>query len=283
MAIAGMQFLPNDMYRAQAVHEPPFHAVLPCYDSQITKYCETLGFMSESANSEPGQSQSGERHFVTIATAVIILFAVGYVLLMFAITQREKNVPPGDHLFFENTESRLIPPDHARHLVDFSLTDRTGRTVTHADLENKFLVVDFLFTGCSLTCPAINAQMTKIQALTTNQPDVRLVSLTVDPRDDTPDVLAKYAKRFGADTNRWLLLTGDKPVLYNLIGTSFLSQDLNDSFSYMPGNFSHTDRVALVDPHGHVCGYFDGLNQNTPASVVAEIEKLRNQNPKQIP
>jgi len=107
---------------------------------------------------------------------------------------------------------------------------------------------------------------------------VKLVSLTVDPRDDTPAVLEKYGERFGADTNRWLLLSGDRPVLYHLIGNSFLAQDLDDPFSFMPGNFSHTERIAVVDARGNLRGYFDGLNENTPVAVVQEIAKMRSQN-----
>ncbi len=102
-----------------------------------------------------------------------------------------------------------------------------------------------------------------------------LVSLTVDPRDDTIEALAKYGERFGADTNRWLLLTGDKTELYGLIAASFLNQDLDDPFNSMPGNFSHTDRIALMDAHGRLRGFFDGLNPNTAAAVVEEIGRLR--------
>jgi protein SCO1/2 len=171
----------------------------------------------------------------------------------------------------------LIQPDHPRSLVDFSLTDSTGRPVTRVDLDGKILIVDFLFTSCSLTCPVVNKQMAQIQQLTTNQPDVKLVSLTVDPRDDTPDVLEKYGQSFGADTNRWVFLTGNKAVLYDVIGKSFLAQDLNDPFAYMPGNFSHTERIAVMDARGHLEGYFDGLNQNTAGAVVDEIAKLRNE------
>jgi protein SCO1/2 len=159
--------------------------------------------------------------------------------------------------------------------VNFSLTDRTGRQVTRADLAGQFLVVDFLFTSCSLTCPAVNRHMAEIQQLTTNQPDVKLLSLTVDPRDDTTAVLASYGLKYGADTNRWWMLTGDKSVLYHLIGTTFLNADLDDPFSYMPGNFSHTERIALVDGQGNVRAYFDGLSKNVAPAVVTEIGRLR--------
>jgi cytochrome oxidase Cu insertion factor (SCO1/SenC/PrrC family) len=168
-----------------------------------------------------------------------------------------------------------ISPDHPRQLVDFSLTDRTGRTVTRADLAGRFLVVDFLFTSCSLTCPVVNGHMAQIQQLTTNQPDVKLLSLTVDPRDDTTAVLSEYGHKYGADTNRWWLLTGDKSTLYHLIGTSFLSADLDDPFTYMPGNWSHTERIAVVDPQGNVRAYFDGLSENVATAVADEIGRLR--------
>jgi protein SCO1/2 len=117
--------------------------------------------------------------------------------------------------------------------------------------------------------------MAQIQQLTTNQPDVKLLSLTVDPRDDTTAVLTQYGLKFGADTNRWWLLTGDKSTLYHLIGSSFLSADLDDPFTYMPGNWSHTERIAVVDPQGNVRAYFDGLSENVAAAVVAEIGQLR--------
>ncbi len=212
-----------------------------------------------------------ERLFLSVALIVALVFGTGFCFLIFSLNSREKTADAAS----EYAPPQLIAPDHPRQLVDFSLTDRSGRTVTRNELAGKFLVVDFLFTSCSLTCPVVNRCMAQIQQLTTNQPDVQLVSLTVDPRDDTPETLAKYGERFGADTNRWLLLTGDKTTLYGLIAATFLNQDLDDPFSYMPGNFSHTERIALVDAHGNLHGYFDGLNNNTATAVVEEISRLR--------
>ena len=217
------------------------------------------------------KQRNDERLFFYAAIIASLVFGTGFCWLLFALNSRDETqtVP------VENKEAVVIPPDHPRQLVNFSLTDRTGRTVTRSELNGEFLVVDFLFTSCSLTCPAVNRHMAQIQQLTTNQPDVRLVSLTVDPRDDTTEVLAKYGERFGADTNRWLFLTGAKTTLYDLIGTSFLAQDSDDPFSYMPGNFSHTERIAVVDPQGQVQAYFDGLNDGVESAVVAEINRLR--------
>jgi protein SCO1/2 len=119
--------------------------------------------------------------------------------------------------------------------------------------------------------------MAQLQKLTADQRDVMLVSLTVDPRDDTIPVLAKYGEQFGADTNRWLLLTGEKTSLYRLISNSFLAQGDPDPFNYMPGNFVHTERIALVDPSGRVRTYFDGLQEDVAEKISSEIARLRSE------
>ncbi|MDD5140025.1 MAG: SCO family protein [Verrucomicrobiales bacterium] len=173
------------------------------------------------------------------------------------------------------SHSHGTPPDRPRELAGFTLTDRSGRTVTRADLDGKFLVVNFVFTGCSITCLDVNRRMAEIQTLTARQPDVKLVSLTVDPRTDTPQVLAEFGNRFGADTNRWLLLTGDKPVLYDLIEKSFIPRDPDDPYNFMPGGFTHTERIAVMDTHGRLRAFFDGMKPETSQAVTDEINQLR--------
>ena len=168
-----------------------------------------------------------------------------------------------------------ILPDKRRTLGDFTLIDETSRTVTRGDFTGKILAVSFLFTSCSVTCPEVSKRMAEIQRLTAGEADVRLVSLTVDSRSDTPPVLAKWGARFGADTNRWFLLTGTKAVLHGLIARSFLAQDNGDPFNSMPGNFTGTERIAVVDKHGQTRIYFDGLRNETSAAVAAEITRLR--------
>jgi protein SCO1/2 len=225
---------------------------------------------------EQSKPENGERLFVIVAVVICFILGTGFCALLFVLNYRgQSQAASADSL--PDSKPAFIQPDHPRSLAEFTLTDSAGHAITRADLSGKILVVDFLFTSCSLTCPAVNTQMAQIQQLTTNQPDIRLVSITVDPRDDTPVVLQKYGARFGADTNRWLFLTGQKAALYNLIGKSFLAQDLNDPFSNMPGNFSHTERIAVMDARGNLRGYFDGLNQNAASAVVEEIAKLRNE------
>ncbi len=215
-------------------------------------------------NTEPQKSSgwgNDEKLFLGIVIALAVIVGIGSWFMATVLSQRD--------------QLHGMLPDKPRQLQNFSLTASTGRTVTRADLDGKILAVSFLFTSCSLTCPEVSRHMAEIQRLTTNFDDVRLLSLTVDPRSDTPPALARWGARFGADTNRWLLLTGDKAVEHALIGDSFLDTDSSDPFNSMPGNFTGTERIAVVDKHGRIRIYFDGTRNETPAAVVAEIARLR--------
>lgn len=177
----------------------------------------------------------------------------------------------------DSIAAKLSPqlPEQPRSLVAFSLTDQTGRTVTQAEVAGKFAVVNFVHTSCSVSCLEVNRQMAEVQRLTAGQDDVRLLSLTVDPRTDTAPVLDEFGRKFGADSNRWHLLTGDKATLYGLIETSFLKREPLAHTSPMPGGFMDVDRIVLVDRAGNVRRYFDGMRSTTPAAILKLLGELR--------
>ena len=106
-------------------------------------------------------------------------------------------------------------------LPDFSLTERSGRNVTLADLREKVWIANFIYTHCTDTCPLQSARMAKLQDDFAGERDLRLVSITVDPARDTPRVLVGYAARYGADPQRWLFLTGEKQAIYALAQQGF--------------------------------------------------------------
>jgi cytochrome oxidase Cu insertion factor (SCO1/SenC/PrrC family) len=104
---------------------------------------------------------------------------------------------------------------------DFSLTERGGRPVERGDLRGKVWIANFIFTHCLDTCPLQSSQMARLQAAFAGEGDARLVSITVDPERDTPEVLARYADRFSALPGRWLFLTGRKEAIYGLAQEGF--------------------------------------------------------------
>jgi cytochrome oxidase Cu insertion factor (SCO1/SenC/PrrC family) len=172
---------------------------------------------------------------------------------------------------------RGAPPlDDFGPVADFSFTERSGRTVTRADLAGKVWVVSFVFTRCTGPCPQVTGTVARIQDALRDEPDVRLVTFTVDPRHDTPDELKEYARHFGADPERWLFLTGPEEELYRLSEKSFfLAAQRNTGKDVTPGTaVTHSPRLAVVDRRGHFRAYFDGRQVDDEGQSVDEVPKL---------
>ncbi len=159
----------------------------------------------------------------------------------------------------------------------FALTERSGRTITNHDLAGKIWVADFIYTTCPGPCPLITASMAQLQDKVAHDPQVQLVTFTVDPETDTPPVLAKYADQFGADPNRWWFLTGPEKPLYDLIQNGFLQvvQD-NSGQPPEPGQYkvTHSTYLALVDADGNVRGFYSGLGTEGRADLLRDIKIL---------
>jgi protein SCO1/2 len=166
----------------------------------------------------------------------------------------------------------VVPP--------FALTERSGKTITNHDLAGKIWVADFIYTTCPGPCPLITAAMAKLQDAVAHDPQVQLVTFTVDPETDTPPVLAKYADQFGADPNRWWFLTGPEKPLYDLIGSGFrLPVQDNSGQPLADGQYkvTHSTYLALVDGDGNVRGYYNGTGAESQADLLRDIKILENE------
>lgn len=156
----------------------------------------------------------------------------------------------------------------------FELTERSGKVLTQAQLQDKIWIADFIFTSCQSECPLMSAEMQKLQQTFAAQPKLRFVSFSVDPSIDTPERLRSYAAKYGADAERWLFFTGKQESLYAVASQSFklAVQDLRDQKGKAPdsGPFLHSQKFVLVDGQLRIRGYYDS---NDPASIRTLIEK----------
>jgi cytochrome oxidase Cu insertion factor (SCO1/SenC/PrrC family) len=134
-----------------------------------------------------------------------------------------------------------------RAVPEFSLVDQNGRTVTNADLRGKIWIADFIFTRCKGPCPLMTARMLEMQKALTKTPEVKLVSVTVDPAHDTPEVLKAYAETNFADPERWKFLTGDKAVIEKLVTEGFMQHLAEEN-----GEPVHGTMFLIVDGNGMV-------------------------------
>jgi protein SCO1/2 len=134
-----------------------------------------------------------------------------------------------------------------RAVPEFSLTDQNGQTVTKADLRGHIWITDFIFTRCKGPCPLMTARMLEMQKALVKTPEVKLVSVTVDPEYDTPEVLKAYAEANFADPDRWKFLTGDKAVIEKLVTEGFMQHLAEEN-----GEPVHGTMFLIVDGNGMV-------------------------------
>ena len=167
------------------------------------------------------------------------------------------------------THSREMPTYSA--VPDFSMTERSNRQITRQDLDGKVWIADFIFTQCGGICPAMSSNMEKLQQRLPKE--VMLVSFSVDPTNDTPEVLTEYAKRYNADPERWLFLTGDAEALQKLSIEGFkLALDPASGTEAEP--ITHSSRFALVDRQGKLRGYYGMEDADTLDRIVADVKNL---------
>lgn len=164
---------------------------------------------------------------------------------------------------------------------DFQLTESSGQPVKRDDLKGKVWLAAFIFTRCGNTCPRFSTAMARLQKELEQQPHFLLVSITLDPENDTPQVLRDYAARFGADPGRWLFLTGDQTTIHSLSQSCFkLAVEENKGTARTPGNeFMHTPRAVLVDRAGVIRGYYDLLDEEKLAELRKKVPYLVREKP----
>ncbi|MEZ4787191.1 MAG: SCO family protein [Flavobacterium haoranii] len=152
------------------------------------------------------------------------------------------------------------------HIIqDFEFTNQNGKKITQKDYENKIYVADFFFTTCPTICPKMTDNMVWLQEQIKNNPKVMLLSHSVTPDIDTPEVLKNYALEKGVIDSKWNLVTGNKKDIYYIARKSYLvvktgkPEELYDMV--------HTENFVLVDQKRRIRGFYDGTN-------IEEVKKL---------
>jgi protein SCO1/2 len=151
------------------------------------------------------------------------------------------------------------PPPVLSQLPAFSLVGIDGKPFGSQDLRGQVYVASFFFTSCRSICPALMKGVARLQDgfAQRNVRGIRLVSITVDPEYDTPEILGEYAKTLGVDPERWTLLTGDPEAVRRLVVDGFKTP-LVAPPPGGPGpiDIAHTGKLVLVDGSGRIRGYY---------------------------
>ncbi|MDP2175319.1 MAG: SCO family protein [Bacteroidota bacterium] len=163
--------------------------------------------------------------------------------------------------------------DTIYHTIDdFKLVNQNKDTITLANLDDKLLLVSFFFASCETVCPTMNNYLAQhIYTEFEKDDDIRFLSFTVDPYNDTPSVLMAYAKQLNAHLPNWQFLTGSKSVIYDLALTSFKIPGARDEHN---GLF-HSNKLVLVDKQKRVRGVFETGGQNDKRATIDAVRALK--------
>ena len=155
-------------------------------------------------------------------------------------------------------------------IPEFEFIDSEGQSVNLNTLKGKVWVADFIFTTCTMACPIMTDNMNTIHKKYKKNDDLRLVSISVYPEYDTPEVLKEYASQYNANTDKWHFLTGKEASVKNVIKNGFKIGDYEDIIF-------HSEKFALVDKNGMIRSYYNGMKTEDMDKLKKDINRLLKQ------
>jgi cytochrome oxidase Cu insertion factor (SCO1/SenC/PrrC family) len=203
-----------------------------------------------------------------------IWIGVGLVIVLICVAYVLSNVQP------RHKQTAVLPVINT--VADFTLMNQNNRTVTLDDLRGHVWVADIIFTRCAGPCPRMTQQMKSLQDILPPGGQTRLVTLTTDPEFDTPEILQRYAARFGANPERWTFLTGTKKEIARLaideLKLTAVEKDPNERTD--PADlFIHSTIFVVVDKEARLRMVFettgDGIEwTNVQPNILAAVRQL---------
>jgi protein SCO1/2 len=167
----------------------------------------------------------------------------------------------------------------------FKLTNQNGKTITSQDYAGKVYVLEFFFSTCPTICPKMNQNMLLLEQKFFGNPNFGIASITINPKNDTPEVLKEHAKMLGVRSSNWHFLTGDQEYIMNLSNKGF--NIYAGSNEQVNGGFEHSGLFALIDKQGNIrCRkdqfgnpilYYDGIEPQGIKAIQQDIAILLNE------
>jgi len=187
-----------------------------------------------------------------------LVLAIGAVFLALATTP---------YLLQRTTDAAAEQLPVLASIDGFELTGQDGQTFSSEDLLGSVWVADFIFTRCPGACPQMTSTLAEVFKEFSSYPDFKMVSISVDPEYDTPEVLSAFAGEYGANPERWHFLTG---------ANSLIQQLSEDQFKIAAAETpsSHSLRFILVDRNGDIRGYYHSTDAEDVEQLRSDLAKL---------
>jgi protein SCO1/2 len=156
----------------------------------------------------------------------------------------------------------------------FTYATQNGDSFSSDDLKGHVYVADFIFTNCEGVCLNLSKTMSLIQLNFKDDRRVKLVSFTVDPDRDSIPVLREYADRYGAIDDKWYFLRGEKAEVWKMAQEGFKIPVVYTPEGGTGNEFTHTEKLVLVDGDGNIRGYYNGLDKERMDSLYNNLASI---------
>jgi len=209
--------------------------------------------------------------------AIMGIFSVIMIYAIYSLLTPEKKLPiynPAD-VNPKLVDQSLIHIRRNHKVLDFSLINQNGETITQQDYEDKIYVADFFFTRCMTICPVMTNNIGVLQEEFLNDDDVKFLSHSVTPVIDSVSVLKAYAETKGVIDTKWNITTGPKKHIYELARKSYFA--VLDEGDGGLQDFIHTENFVLVDKKKQIRGYYDGTDDEDIKRLISDIKLLQKQ------
>ncbi|MBN09594.1 MAG: SCO family protein [Flavobacteriaceae bacterium] len=200
-----------------------------------------------------------------------VIILVLSIIIVPSILDRVKNSK-----IVENNRSTKAKPlsyisinGEAKKVPSFLMTNQDSLLISNEDFYNKVYIVEFFFTRCPSICPIMNKNMKRLETAFGERADFGIASFTIDPENDTPNILKKYANLYEVFSKNWHFLTSTKEAVFDLSNNGFnIFSSINPEVA---GGFEHQGYFALIDkqgfirsrldPYGNPIVYYLGIDQ----------------------
>lgn len=155
---------------------------------------------------------------------------------------------------------------------DFSFVNQDSQIIGKEDFMGKIYVADFFFTNCPSICPNMTAQLYRVHEKFKSNPNVLLLSHSIDTMNDSVSVLKDYADKLGVSSKKWQFITGNREDIYSIAKNKYYISAMVDESA--PGGYLHNSKFILVDSEGRIRGYYTGTEQEDVDRMMVDMEKL---------
>lgn len=197
--------------------------------------------------------------------AALIVFSM--LLMACTAKKEEKPLPVFGERYIENGDTIF------HTIAPFQFVDQDSALVTNETFRGKIYIADFFFTSCRTICPIMKTQMLRVYDSLKNDPDVLILSHTIDPEYDTVALLHDFANRLGVESSKWHFVTGVQDSIYKIAQTSYFATAMADKNE--PDGFIHSGAFLLLDKQQRIRGKYDGTKEEEVNKLIQDIKRLK--------